>query len=409
MPILFFLVFLFSFLFSAEILVDPYLSPYAGASDLITVNEGFAKIEDVLYKEDTENPYFSKIKRIANQTFIILPVNSFLTVVQHEYFGHGYRIRQIGSPTASVKNYRFNTPVPYGSGGGSTSYSFNDKLTIRQQVSIAIAGLEANTILANRLKLQFLSANKMPFSQNSFYEMNQQSTLFYIALTHERYNSPGNDVAGYIYWMNRYFPNHTLSLSELKTYSWLSLVDPFTFFSYYAGFYYMWTGKEFTPPLIKTKNVQWMPNLRYSLSPSGPEVYLESFFKQDDDSFYAYVKYGNYTGTPSFGAGFEHPELFRFLIEGLGLRVDLFRELMSKNALSSLDYFDPEVPITTALENFGGIKTRYGYGLNLIYHKKIPETSLEGDLQLGYKSVGYIPGESLNASIIARLGMVFEF
>ncbi len=45
------------------------------------------------------------------------PLSEFEVTLQHEVFGHGYRIRDIGSNIVKVQGYEFDPPFPYGDGG----------------------------------------------------------------------------------------------------------------------------------------------------------------------------------------------------------------------------------------------------------------------------------------------------
>ena len=400
----------FTSLVADQIVYDEDFSPYAGGEDLITLNNAFLKLEDTLYPEPKNNGYSEKTNRLLNEFLITSPLNYLMTTVQHEVFGHGYRIRDIGKPKVRVNSYHIDAPIPYGTSGGSTNFSLNDKLTIRQMVAINIAGMEATSILANRVKMHWLKDKKIPSRQSTLYISSEQDIFSYVYGTDSEYYDieHGNDVSAYIYWMNLYFPSSELTLGRIKKTAWLNLMDPMTFYSVYNQFYYIFTGQELKIPMIKIADVQFLPNLRYSFSPSGPELYLESFFLLKDEPLYTYIKWGNYTGTPSFGAGFEHPRLIPFWNENLGLRVNFFRELKAQNALSAIDFIqDPSKEL--ALENFGGIETRYGYSFHLIYSPSIGKVFFKPHLELGYKSVGFVQGESLNAGLIIRGGFDVKY
>ena len=345
----------------------------------------------------------AKIKRLVNLLFIVDPINYIVMTTQHEVFGHGYRIRSLNSNKAQVKDYQINLPLPYGFGGGSTSFYLSDKLTMRQSVAISIAGVESTAILANRLNLIWLKSNFINPRQATLYIAAQQDTSSYIFLTTNNDLGHGsNDISSYIKQMNHYFPNDPLTLNQLKKESAVSIFDPFTWFSYYSLYYYIWTGDHMKIPMFKIKDVEFMPSLRYALTPSGPAYYIDQYYVYKDTPIYAYVKFGNHTGRFYYGMGLEHPTLLDKFVKNLGFRVDLFKELKAKNALSFLDYID--APIEEVADLYGGVETRYGYGFNLIYKPKTVYLRGDLDLQVGYKSVGYIPGESLNASPILRVG-----
>ncbi len=61
-----------------------------------------------------------------------------------KYFGHGYRIRDLGTKYAKVVGYKMYVFA------GMTTLTPTDKLTVSQMLAINIAGLEADAILAHK-------------------------------------------------------------------------------------------------------------------------------------------------------------------------------------------------------------------------------------------------------------------
>src|SRR5579872_3556340 len=81
-------------------IVDPYLSPYVGADDLLIAHKlvqhsSLQRLTD-LYK--TNPATWAKCSRAAELFLFWEPVNYMSMLVQHEVFGHGFRLRTI--PTA---------------------------------------------------------------------------------------------------------------------------------------------------------------------------------------------------------------------------------------------------------------------------------------------------------------------
>ena len=408
-----FLVFVFtgtSILFADLIIYDKNFSPYAGGQDLITGDSAILDLQDRLSRPHPENNFLAKLDRLINQVLISTPLNLWVTIFQHEVFGHGYRIRDIGSANASVTGYQIVIDYPFGGGSGATNYRITDQLTIQQMVAIQIAGTEATAILANQLKNRWIKSRHIKARQGTLYIYSQQDLLNYVYSTPEQSYTleNGNDITAYIYWMNLYFPNCNLTLNELKSMAWINLLDPMTFYSVYQQISYIFTGEEVQIPMISAGKVDFLPNLRYSLSPSGPEVYVELFSRIQDDPLYVYFKWGNYTGIPSYGVGFEHPRCIPFFHDRIGLRLNLFRELVAENNLKALDYIvDPSKE--QALESYGGIKTRYGYSFHFLYSPTFGQSSIQPHLELGYKSHGFVQGESLVEAVILRGGLEFSY
>lgn len=132
---------------------DLNFSPYAGAENLLSIQRGFERLEDrflpsvSLTMEDLKNPAESAVlspggvlSRFARTYLFWLPESLSAAITQHEVFGHGYRIRDLGSKYGQVTGYEMLVI------GGSTEFESTSKLTTSQQLTIAIAGVEATTI-----------------------------------------------------------------------------------------------------------------------------------------------------------------------------------------------------------------------------------------------------------------------
>ena len=97
-----FLIFLsvscFSFGADYDVIVDPNFSPYMGGQDLISGFKTLQVLEDALIP--STNPpregWGPATGRLAELVLIWNPLGQIATVAQHEIFGHGYRIRDIG-------------------------------------------------------------------------------------------------------------------------------------------------------------------------------------------------------------------------------------------------------------------------------------------------------------------------
>lgn len=72
-------------------------------------------------------------------------------LIQHEVFGHGARVREFGGEAS----YELHLFPPYGSGAGLTTWNFEGSLD--QGTAVNIAGIEAEELLAEDVRLRSLS------------------------------------------------------------------------------------------------------------------------------------------------------------------------------------------------------------------------------------------------------------
>ena len=84
------------------VVFDEYLTPVTGALNLITLQRGLASLEDhfLPLKLGTERTRLGLaagiLYRAAKFTALDVPQDHMFLVVQHEFFGHGARLRELG-------------------------------------------------------------------------------------------------------------------------------------------------------------------------------------------------------------------------------------------------------------------------------------------------------------------------
>ena len=185
--------------------------------------------------------------------------------------------------------------------------------------------MESTAILALLTKLKWLSSGKIDPRQTVLYLFSQLDLALYAStLTSEDIPSlEGHDLNSYIETVNYTYPESLLTRSKLQDLSWISLIDPFIFYSIYAWFHYLSAGKESNIPMIGSC---YLPGLRLGLSPFGPEVFLENFLVRNHIPIYFYAKGGNYSNNTYVGAGTYAPKLWSVKQWSFGVRIDLWRQ-----------------------------------------------------------------------------------
>ena len=386
-----------------KLLVDFKLSPYIGAEDIITVHEGAEiAVHKFLKIPKTKNPIYITT-RIAEVVFIWLPLSEVEIVVQHEVFGHGYRIRDIGDHFAEVSKYEIGKPTPYGRGGGATFYWFNDNFTSFQECAVSIAGVEATSILANRLKMKYMNSLKIDPLKSMLYLQAQHDLTGYIYSMNDSIFivADGHDIECYIKWLNNTYFDKKLTKQDLKQAALINLVDPFTYYNFGAYFYYIFTGKDFNVPMIKIKNIRYLPSFRLGLAPYGIEYFFENFISYKNRAIYSYIRAGSHEDT-YFGVGLEMQDIFKTKKHSLGFRVDLFNQ--------------PKIYFKGGATTFEGIQVGYsekdlhkklfGSSFYLMYDRRFSKNSnFSFHMEVGYKTKGFVPGEYLRNGLNVRIGL----
>lgn len=388
---------------------DIDFSPYAGGEDILFAHRSAERIE-AYFLGKTPACYSksasARFWRLSELYLGWLPVNYLATVAQHEVFGHGYRIRDIGRPRAKVQGYSFNAPPPYGEGGAATSYDIGPDLTTTEETSIAMGGVESTAILALLTKFKWLESNRIDPRQTVLYLLCQHDLNLYIGtLKILDEDQDGHDIKMYIKSLNYTYTNNFISGARLRSLSWINLGDPFTFYAIYSWFHYVFSGKETRIPMIPIYEWGYLPNVRLGLTPFGPEFFIENYLLKGDKPVYFYLKGGRHSQNRYGGVGFYVPRMWDIGKWIVGWRLDLWRQpkllLEPGNVLFTDINFHEKPNKSDPLYPYSEQHAmRVGWAGSLIfgYHGR---NGFEAEL--GYKARGFLPGYSLRSSPTARL------
>ena len=406
-----------------DILFDYNFSPYALSPDLITAH----KLIDLAYHETIEPPSLKKplpiLGRVAIYIAGYMPLNEFMDALVHEVFGHGYRIRDLGNSRATVTGYTFEPPLPYGPGGAATYCRLAPSLTVPQMQSIVVAGLEAESVLAHTLKMRFFSENEIDPLIASMYFWAQQSLTFYsMTLNHTPFGSlTGHDIDDWITLMGQIYPS-SVSVHRYQESTLLNFLDLTSLNCFYSVLNYLVTGNNTPLWAIPIKGAKYLPNAQVMITPFGPMYYLENTLLYKDRVYYFYGKAGHYWKNTYGGFGVEVPTIYKDRYFSLGFRFDGFYQpkvldySQGTNAieLGEWSYFnyDRFVNHTGTLGYSDQELTKKIVGLSFWMNLKVPlfrdfltkKESFSFIGQFGYKTTGYLPGESLFNRAIVRLG-----
>jgi len=384
-----------------NIIVDPYFSPYMGAEDLITLHRGIEWGENFIH-DTFKSPgrrWYDRLGRIGELVLFWDPANYAEMVVQHEVFGHGYRVRSLGRSKAHVENYHIGAPPPYGEGGGYTGYEYRiDRVTAFESLAIGSAGVEATSILANRLKMHWLAEGALNPKEATLYLYSEHDLTEYVLGTSR--GDVDGDIGRYTRLLNRTYSQGHLSVKSLKRQALVNYLDPVTYYSIIAWWRYFISGHKGKIPMIPIGQYGYLPGARLGLTPFGPEYYLENFLVKDRNPTYFYVRYGHFAGRAYWGVGAENDAIWRCEGGTLGLRCDIWRQ---PHAAYNDDRFSMENLEEAKRFSHTPHDPIWGISASVIGTKKIWSRG-SVFLQLGGKTKGYLPGESLQGSLIARIG-----
>ncbi len=391
-------------------------SPYSGGENLLFVHRSLERFEGwrlekspIRYEKKGSAVFF----RLCELLSVWLPLNDLAVVVQHEVFGHGYRIRDLGKSKAKVTGYQINAPIPYGEGGGGTSFGITEKFTTTDDTAVSMAGVEATAILAELARLHWLEAGAIDPRQTFLYLGALYDLPLYISTLSSMGNSDGHDMSAYVRSLNLTYTEGHLTASHLRSVAWINLADPFTYYALYAWGRYAACGKETRIPMIRFGTWKYLPSVRLGLTPFGPEVFLQNYLVQHRTPLSFYLKGGNHSGNTYLGVGCYAPRLVSQDRWSMGVRLDAWRQpklllqpaAISFAALHQGDVLESDFPLYSSAEQHS---IRYGgAGSFLASYQGTSRSSFE--LELGYKAQGFLPGNALKAAPIARAYFVFVF
>jgi len=382
-----------SYLFSEQAIVgDRFFSPYAGAYDILFTHWTLRNGEDYFHRNEVANNTLQVWGRTAAQLFWTT-LNGTLQVTQHEFFGHGYRLRELGE---RPQKYQI-TPIE-----GFTVFEVPETFPVGKMLAVTVSGLEAEGILAHKIKSDWMSLGKIDGRLSTLYTKTEQSLFWYTLITalgKLKGNIPieGNDIEDYLQLLNASYPNDKLTIGTLTKWAAFNWLDPMTFFAYFSWFYYIATGTSWEFPTFHLgENLRYLPNVRIGFAPYAPEAYLENFFSFDRKVFYLYLK----GGKRSLGAGIGYDYLFSGEKGKLGFLIDGWWQNQFISNASLRDFVEGQNVAKPVLQQkILGIAASLTSTLNFS-----PNTGLFA--QIGGKTNGYLPGYSLKGGLIARVGFV---
>lgn len=378
-------------------IIDDNISAIVAARDLTSIHEITTAYEQARLPQrfTDESTYGTKILgrfyRLGKTIFAEDIEDFMLSLVQHEVFGHGARLREFGDEHVT---YGLHVFPPYGSGSGVTYFNTDQLYSLDQYSAIDIAGMQADELLGDEMRLRAIERGRINYRESQLYFTGRLSVATYAAWTQasDLDAGNGNDIAGYVRIVGH--RNPTINLSRIQSLSLLSFLDPMTLDWFYSYFYgYLIKGEVETPvPTIDAGAWRYLPGFRFGLTPFGYEFYLENMAIDSGRVINLTLSAGSADKSTSWSASVSSHHLWR---TG-GLTLDGHAALWRQPELQlGIENMAPTFPWTNGA--LGTIMASYqissGSGLTL---------------EAGYKSKGFVQGEPLDAGGIFRAGIQFE-
>lgn len=345
---------------------------FTGADLSLSMIEAYRFIDDkIAPQEDSIMNLFMIIPRFM--------ITRYISTFQHEVFGHGARVREIGQGW-KVKSYQFNWDT-----SGSTSFLENPNSAPQYMIAVDIAGMQANEVLANKIKSRVLSNDTINPVYGAAYFNSALDQINYVFGTDYKEKSSSNDVQNYIKHINVIYGDNYLSSSKLKAKTALGLLDPFLYYSAYA----LATGKDFEYPMIEFGDYKYLPAFRGVFTPYGLESKWINHFKNSYTPFQINFSQGKHKTGTSFGAEVIIDKITEKGHLDIGCNIAMWKQ-------PKLLYLDP-----LRAPNKRGYSFEMNLKLNLDETKAIYSA-------LGYKTSGFRLGYPLKATPLIRVGLAFK-
>ncbi len=393
---------------------DEYKSSYMGSSLMQSTFDIYSYYFPHNNKGKGLLPGTIRTLRVGTDLYLAL----FLSMVKHEYFGHGARGREFNR---RITRYEFNLD-----GSGSTSFVpisdnallnefVSGRLLIRENTT-DLAGMESSDVMANSIAMQIFSKKTISVGWAAQYFANAFDQINYISITKgSGKNDDGNDIVAYRNNVNALYANNkqgmiarysngifldpkwdhsvnnptVLKNSDLQRGMYISLFDPLLWYSVYANMNYIFTGNSrLKIPVINIDKFRYLPRIRTVLAPYGISTQLQNYLSYDKYDFVLTIQGGKTANQSYYTFGIESGliRVYRRLSVGAKIFTWLQPELYS----SYLRGAKRKIGSLMAVKL--GYKFNRDFGLNTI---------------VGYKTRGYVQGEILNTSLVFRAGFSY--
>ena len=388
------------------VVFDPYMTPAAGAQDLLTAQHLLATAEDrwlpLKIGEERTRPSLALGILYRSGKFLALdmPQDHFLMVVAHEIFGHGARFRELGDGSL---RYGFDAPIPYGSGEAFTRFNGSFPVSPLADMNVSASGMEAQHSLADAIAERAAARGRIHYREAWLYFESRMAAVSYI-LSASPTSSEGHDAASFLetFEMACAAPCSPITRNQMQRRSLLALADPLIYYSMYGlAVSYIGNGNTTGPmPLLSVGGgMRVMPSLGYALAPYGTDWSLRAVFQQEQRAQRSErritgvaLRVGDTGASAAWGVGARAADVLRVRGLRIAVAVELWRQphLLADHT-SDAQRMGGSAVATVVLPLPRMLRSRWSEGLQIA---------------AGYKSQGFVPGEQLSGGAVVRGGIV---
>ena len=422
---------------SHAIVFDSYMTPAAGVEGLLTLQHVITSAEDrwlpLKIGAERSRPALALgiLYRSGKFFALDMPQDHFFMVVAHEVAGHGARFRELGDGRL---RYGFDAPIPYGSGNAFTSFDGLFPTTPLAELTVSASGIEAQHSLADSIANRAASTGRLGYREGWLYFESRLAAVSYI-LSASPTSSAGHDVADFLDAFERACsaPCVPLRRHDVQRRALIAFADPLLYYSMYGlAVSYIGNGRTTGPmPLIPVGGgMRVMPSLGYALTPYGEEWTIRTglqrvpgvagvagvsrvsrVFGVSRVSRVVGVsrasrvvgvpgvmrvtgvtlRVGNTGASSTWGLTVRGADVLELWGLPIGVRFDVWRqpELLAEHITSALETGAGAIA-TTVVPMPRWLRSRWSEGIQI---------------EAGYKSQGYVPGEHLSGGAVLRVGL----
>lgn len=379
-----------------KFIFDRYGSPYATSSWLQSSRELLNKIEDKYVSQDTKNKFWVRWSSLVINNIC----NDLLMLYAHEVSGHGFRQRSLGKRVDGYSIYLilggltpFFTPVN-GLGGDALFNKTDDlvdptydHLYIDQYLLKAIAGNEANAVLANQIVLKNFKLGYLDHRNYNLFFKAFTNLLGYIIITSTTREK--DDISAYLQDLNQKYNSDKINVNTLRLNALLFFLNPMLYSSLWAFYGHLFKNKQnLTIPCLRWENITYMPLIRIGLTPFGISYYLDNFISNQKQTFLVSL---NICKSP----------FNEKLYGGIGCKTDeLYNYKRYSLDISANVWYQPKLLLKK--DDYSLRDKNYWGGLVGIHNTFKVNSCLFLNAAVSYKTLGFLEG------VIAQDGVIWE-
>ncbi len=315
---------------ATPVLIDPDMSPQAGATVTLAIGRALAHAEDRvvptrLFVEQGKLRHTANAGyRLAKLLLFDQPQENWLRVANHEVFGHGARIRELFE--GGHVSYELPAPPPYGRGGGATSFAYTRLPTVEEALAVTVAGMEANQLLGLAIAKDALTTGEWTYRDARQYLYAENDAIRYIGGVSDL-EPEGHDVGDFLRIYNEAAMRGkaaTLSARTLRRRVLASFANPLLAYSYYSSYVsYVWSGHTTSPlPMLHLGQTRYLPMARFQLTPFGTQWRIDNDFVRNGRFTDLTLYVGHTIGASTYGIGLQRTRVATiggWMVDGRGV------------------------------------------------------------------------------------------